>query len=66
MNLDNIDKSLLDYWKKVGVSEKDFYCRDCEKPLFDLSILEKIQILGKGTNKNGYPNVIYKESKNIM
>lgn len=63
MNLDNIDKSMLDYWKKVGVSEKDFYCRDCGKPLFDLSVLEKIRIFGKYTNKNGYPNVIYKESK---
>lgn len=58
----NIDEKLLDYWKENNLSESDFYCKDCGKPLFDFSILEKIEFL-KWKNKEKLPFLRYKDTK---
>lgn len=64
MNIEHIDKGILDYWFKLGITEKDFYCKDCGKPLFDFSILEKIE-LTRWKDKTKLPYTRYKETKDI-
>lgn len=61
-NLD-IDKKLIEYWQENNLTESDFYCKECGKPLFDFSILEKIEFGGILRKDSSVPYLKYRNSK---
>lgn len=44
----DFDKRIIPYWEHFGLTEKDFYCRECGKFMLDID-----SIGGMRLNKNG-------------
>jgi hypothetical protein len=43
----NFNREIVEYWKHFGLTEKDFYCRECGKLMLDFSTINNLQFKPK-------------------
>lgn len=56
----NIDTSLIEYWKSNGLNDKDFYCRECGNLMIDFNDLKDV---GYNPQHKGKQLALYKRIK---
>lgn len=56
----NIDHTLVEYWKSNGLKESDFYCRECGNIMIDLDDLRDV---GYNPAQKGKPCMLYRGNK---
>lgn len=57
----DFDKRIIPYWEHFGLTEKDFYCRECGEFMLDIDSIGQLRL-----NKNGDFNTrkVFKAGKN--
>lgn len=62
----NIDKSIIDFWSKHKITEKDLYCRKCNSLMIDFDEASNVKIISPGKHQyfccKDNPKKLYVES----